>query len=87
MISRRNEIYINSTLALCPDCGQNELARIVAKKSGVYMERLCATSGVSSVKIANDYQWYIDRVNEPQDIAKNKNAKSSSKGCPFDCGI
>jgi len=87
MISPRNEIYINSTLAFCPQCRENELARIVARKSGVFMERLCAKNGVSTIKIANDYQWYLDRINQAQYISKTKNARSSARGCPLDCGI
>ncbi len=87
MISPGKEIYINSTLAFCPQCGENELARIVARKSGVYMERLCAKNGVKTIKIANDYQWYLDRIQKPQNISKTKNARNSARGCPFDCGI
>jgi uncharacterized radical SAM superfamily Fe-S cluster-containing enzyme len=83
----KKDIYINSTLAYCKHCGQSEMARIVAKKSGVFMERLCPTKGANSVKIAADYKWYMDRVTVPQNISRIKNAKKSQQGCPFDCGI
>jgi len=87
MISPRKEIYINSTLSYCTECGGNELARIVAKKNGVFMERLCTKNGVDSVRIAADYKWYMDRATHPQSISNNKNVIKSQHGCPFDCGI
>ena len=83
----KKEIYINSTLAYCTQCSQVEMARIVAKKTGVFMERLCTKIGVDSVRIADDYKWYMERVTHPQSISKNKYARKSQQGCPFDCGI
>jgi uncharacterized radical SAM superfamily Fe-S cluster-containing enzyme len=87
MILPKKEIYIKSTLAYCENCKQVELARIIAKKTGVYMQRLCPVNRPDSVKIAADYRWYMDRVNHPQTISRTKNAKKSEKGCPWDCGI
>ncbi|MCP4137379.1 MAG: radical SAM protein [bacterium] len=81
------EIFINATLAYCTDCGKTETARIIARDSGVYMERMCPAGGVRSVKIAARYSWYMDRVVKPQTVSQPKKIKESKKGCPEDCGL
>ena len=79
------DILINSTLAYCRACGRSEMARIVARRGGVYMERMCRKE-VPSVKIANDYKWYIERMSYAEYAVPRPAAGKKLKGCPNDCG-
>jgi uncharacterized radical SAM superfamily Fe-S cluster-containing enzyme len=80
------EIYLHSTLAYCSDCGQSEFARVVARPSGVYMERMCPASGSHRVKIAGDPAWYRARTAMPRQICETGERLPSKRGCPHDCG-
>ncbi len=82
-----SEIYLNSTLAWCPECEKTELARIVARESGVFMDRVCPVNGSRGIKIVNDYKWYLERMGPPQNIVPPKVARQIEKGCPQDCGL
>jgi len=83
----KSEIFLNSTLAYCSHCGKTELARIVARESSVFMERVCPVQGTQSVKIVADYRWYQEKMAIPQEIIKPTVAKSLQAGCPKDCGL
>jgi uncharacterized radical SAM superfamily Fe-S cluster-containing enzyme len=80
------ETYIKSTLAYCDRCNKTELARITARDTGVFMERMCPVYGVESVKIAKSPQWYMERTGRPRWVHAIKDRVPSRKGCPFDCG-
>jgi len=77
--------YINSTQAWCPACKRTELARIVARPGGVFLERMCP-KGVASVKIAADYKWYLERMEHAAAPVSRPPAGTKLKGCPSDCG-
>lgn len=77
--------YINSTQAWCPACGRTELARIVARPGGVFMERMCP-KGVASSKIAADHKWYLERTEHAAAPACRPAPGTKLKGCPSDCG-
>lgn len=82
-----DEIYLRSTLAFCSDCGKTEFARIVARNSGVYMERVCPVRGAVGVKIAKDPAWYQARIAAPRAMQACSGAPVPGKhGCPLDCG-
>ena len=87
MSKNTKSIYLNSTLSYCSDCGDTELARIVAKENGVFMERLCPVSGPKSVKIISDYSWYLKNMPVPMKVTERKDEKKRDKGCPRDCGL
>jgi uncharacterized radical SAM superfamily Fe-S cluster-containing enzyme len=59
----------------------------MATNAGVFLERLCPENGVSRCKIADSYQWYMERALQPQVITDPKNKKISAQGCPKDCGL
>lgn len=80
------ETYLRSTVAFCSRCNKTELARIVARASGVYMERMCPVHGAESVKIAKSPEWYIARTRKPRAMKDLNGRKHSHRGCPFDCG-
>ncbi|MET0064701.1 MAG: radical SAM protein, partial [Candidatus Thiodiazotropha endolucinida] len=79
-------IYLRSTLAYCSDCGQSEFARIVARPSGVYMERMCPATGGQRVRIAADPAWYRARTAMPRQVCDSGDRLPSKLGCPHDCG-
>lgn len=83
----KNEIFLNSTLAYCSHCGKTELARIIARDTGVFMERVCPIQGTQSVKIVADYRWYQEKMAIPQEIVKPVIQKPIKTGCPSDCGL
>jgi hypothetical protein len=80
------EIYLRSTLAYCSDCGKSEFARIVARPSGVYMERMCPAQGGRQVRIARDAAWYRARTSIPRKVCETGERLPSKLGCPHDCG-
>lgn len=80
------ETYLRSTMAYCPRCRQTELARIVARADGVFMERLCPDTGAVSTRIARDAGWYVERTATPRAATPHANCLPAAKGCPFDCG-
>lgn len=80
------ETYLRSTLAYCPRCKQTEFARIVARRDGVFMERVCPKTGAVSTRIARDADWYTERTATPRTATPQANCLPSAKGCPFDCG-
>lgn len=77
--------YINSTLAWCAACKQTEMARIVARPDGVFMERMCS-KGTASVKLAADPKWYLERMEYAAAPVKSLTPETKLKGCPQDCG-
>jgi 7,8-dihydro-6-hydroxymethylpterin dimethyltransferase len=79
-------IFINSSVAFCTDCGKPELARIMARPEGVFLERMCERE-VRSVKIASDYKWYLERTALPKNIHRKEESKPIKDGCPKDCGL
>jgi 7,8-dihydro-6-hydroxymethylpterin dimethyltransferase len=81
-----DEIYLRATLAYCDTCGKTELARIVAREEGVFMERACPVKGVKSVIIARDPAWYRRRIAKPRKECLARQPEPSKKGCPLDCG-
>ncbi|MCL1811947.1 MAG: radical SAM protein [Treponema sp.] len=81
------EIYIHSTLAYCTHCGTAEFARIMARESGVYLERVCPAKGTSSIKIAADPAWYRKRTLQPRSLTATPGGNPVRKGCPYDCGL
>lgn len=83
----KSEIYLNSTLAYCTHCNKTEFARIVAKESGVFMERVCPVQGTQRVRIVADYRWYQEKMAIPQEIIKPILQKPLQTGCPKDCGL
>lgn len=85
-MQNNEEVYLRSTMSFCDRCGKNELARIVARADGVFMERLCAAGGVECVLIARDPAWYRARTEAPRNISSSRNPCPSSRGCPLDCG-
>lgn len=80
------ETYLRSTLAYCDRCNRTELARIMARETGVFMERMCPAGGVESVKIAGSRAWFSERTSVPRPINEIKDRLPSRRGCPFDCG-
>jgi uncharacterized radical SAM superfamily Fe-S cluster-containing enzyme len=87
ILDNNTEIYLNSNIAWCSECQKTELARIVARDSGVFMERVCPANGSKSIKIVNDYTWYLERMGQPQTISTPASVKKIEKGCPHDCGL
>jgi 7,8-dihydro-6-hydroxymethylpterin dimethyltransferase len=83
----KNEIYLNATLAYCTTCNKTEFARITANNEGVFMQRICPVAIPEPVKLASDYKWYIERMQEPQSINKSDHSCKSKRGCPQDCGL
>jgi 7,8-dihydro-6-hydroxymethylpterin dimethyltransferase len=83
----KSEIYLNSTLAYCEECKQNEFARITASNDGVFMQRICPVSKPEPIKLANSYHWYLERMNVAQPVHETNHKKASEKGCPNDCGL
>ena len=81
-----SETYLRSTLAYCDNCSKTELARIMARDDGVYMERICQAHGVERVKIAKSPSWYAERTGQPRRANEIKDTIPSQEGCPFDCG-
>ncbi|HAK59823.1 MAG TPA: hypothetical protein DCO77_05495 [Nitrospiraceae bacterium] len=81
-----NETYLRSTLAFCDRCGKTELARLMAREEGMFMDRLCPVHGVESVKIAKSSAWYVERTGKPRTAHEIEDRAPSLKGCPFDCG-
>ncbi|OQW94487.1 MAG: hypothetical protein BWK79_05750 [Beggiatoa sp. IS2] len=83
----KSDIFLNSTLAYCSHCGKTELARMVARESGVFMERVCPVRGTQRIKIVADYRWYREKMVIPQEIIKPVLPKPLQTGCPNDCGL
>lgn len=87
MIKKREDIFLNSTSVYCTECKKTELGKITADNNGVYLEKVCSEGTSKKTKIVNDYNWYLDRTNLPQEIDQNSNTKQINNGCPLDCGI
>ncbi|MEN9353889.1 MAG: hypothetical protein RL318_1214 [Fibrobacterota bacterium] len=80
------EIVVGTTLAWCGPCGRTEPARIVARTSGVTMERLCPIHGAASTPLSRDPDWYMRRAVGGREIETPVAPKPSKHGCPKDCG-
>ncbi|MCL2825419.1 MAG: radical SAM protein, partial [Polyangiaceae bacterium] len=80
------ETYVRSTMAFCTDCNKTELARIIVRDAGVFMDRLCPKRGSISTRIAADPDWYAARTAVPRRAVSHRPCRPSTKGCPFDCG-
>lgn len=78
--------YLHSTVAYCPECKKGEQAGIFVRDEKVFLERLCPAMGTKSVKIVEDYMWYMERMGKPRKISITKNPKPFVNSCPYDCG-
>jgi uncharacterized radical SAM superfamily Fe-S cluster-containing enzyme len=83
----KSEIFLNSTLAYCSRCDKTELARVIAREDGVFIERVCPVQGTQSVKIVANYRWYQEKMVTPQEITKPNVPRPLKAGCPKDCGL
>jgi len=61
--------------------------RILEEGGSVYQERLCSTCGNHRVRIADNVQWYMDRVKTPVHCRPAQRPGAAvTTGCPHDCG-
>lgn len=66
------------------------MASVVSNETGVYLSKMCGckeSKNDENVKIAADYNWYMQRIMVPREIGKAKITTPVKQGCPFDCGI
>lgn len=87
MIKDLDEVFINTSMTYCKVCKMPELVAIVANKNGVFIQKQCKKYDGQDVKIASDYEWYMNRTTIPQKIKNPKRFKKFKKGCPLDCGL
>lgn len=78
--------YLHGTLAWCAHCGATEPARVVAAEDGVFLERICPSGSIPSVKIAADPAWYRERTSGPGEESESFGTREPRLGCPRDCG-
>lgn len=80
------ETVAGNTMAWCSACGTSELARIVYRDEGVFLERLCPRGGAEPAYLASDPKWYDRRVLRPRAVTRPRNPREPKLGCPRDCG-
>ena len=87
MIRSTNVTYINSTVSFCSKCNCSVPAYIYSAEHGVYLQKLCPSHKTEPVLIAENYDWYMARILDPQDMKQPKHPKEPKNGCPLDCGL
>ncbi|MEM2103776.1 MAG: radical SAM protein [Candidatus Bathyarchaeia archaeon] len=79
---------LEETKSLCPKCFRLVPASIVTNGKRVYMAKACEEHGKSEALLWSDLNLYkrAIRFSRPGKPAK-PHIESTSKGCPFDCGL
>jgi uncharacterized radical SAM superfamily Fe-S cluster-containing enzyme len=81
-----NDVFIRSTLAWCTECGTSELARFIARPTGVWLERMCPR-GVKRVKVAASYEWFLKRALQGRSVVNPTKTHQPKEECPKACGL
>ena len=87
MTKNSNETFINTSMTYCVQCGQSHLVTILANNRGIYMRKHCPAIKQKDIKIADSYEWYMERMHHPQAVRTPSPAKKFEHGCPLDCGL
>ncbi len=82
-----SKVY-SHTMSLCPVCKKKVIARIIADKGKVYLEKFCVKHGRSLALMCSDEKWYNDSISY---IKPGKSPLKFSvdryNGCPDSCGF
>lgn len=87
MRTSRPYTYLGTVQGMCRQCRRLVPARWCERDGAVYQERICPACGTTGVRIADDAQWFLERLGA---TVRCKPALQSGTpvrhGCPHDCG-
>jgi len=87
MRSSRPYTYLGTVQGMCRNCRALVPARVFEESGAVYQERLCPSCGPSRARIADDVDWYLERIATTVRCKPSLRAGSPvDQGCPRDCG-
>ena len=87
MRATRPYTYLGTVQGMCRQCRALVPARVIEEGGAVFQERLCPTCGSERARIADNVEWYLDRV---ATTVRCKPVRLPGtpvrEGCPKDCG-
>ncbi len=81
------KVYLH-TQALCNECKEKVVARIVNIEGNVYLEKMCPEHGTHKSLLFTDPEWFEKSINyvKPREYPLVSNVQEF-KGCPDSCGF
>lgn len=87
MRKSRPYTYLGTVMGMCRSCREVGPSRVFEEGGAVFQERICPKCGNSRVLIADDVQWYLDRISTVVNCKPDRLPGSPVRnGCPKDCG-
>lgn len=85
---QRDEILLEVTRSLCPECRRLIDAQVLIRDDRVIMRKRCPEHGRFEALIWSDAQMYLKAMpfNKPGTLPLHFNSEVRD-GCPFDCGL
>ncbi|MGB7346885.1 MAG: radical SAM protein [Pirellulaceae bacterium] len=85
---RADYVMIGTTDSLCPECMEVVPAKIITRGSRVYFRKRCPEHGTREDFVCSDASWWDrDEGHTASVLPLIRSTKSSTKGCPHDCGL
>jgi uncharacterized radical SAM superfamily Fe-S cluster-containing enzyme len=84
----REEIFLEYTRSICPECRKTIDAQVLVRDNKVYMHKRCKEHGWFDSLISGDARMYVDaqRYNKPGTLPLKFDTEVK-EGCPEDCGL
>lgn len=87
MKKTRSYTYLGNVQGMCRRCRSIVPARVLADGGRVYQESLCPSCGTSRGQLADEMDWYLQRMRTTVRCKSSSGpATPVHKGCPHDCG-
>ena len=87
MNPQREYRFLEQTISLCPDCLMRVDAKIILKKSSIYLLKFCPVHGPQEELLEKDGAYYLERMKFDKPATVSKTQTVRTLGCPFDCGL
>ena len=79
--------YLGTAQGMCRECRSLVPARVFEENGAVYQERICPKCGAARARLADNVDWYLDRLATAVQCKPGLLPGAPIKaGCPKDCG-
>ncbi len=86
MRGTRAYTYLGTVRGMCRECRSLVPCRVLEQDGAVFQERLCPSCGPARARIADDAEWYLDRVRGIVACEAPPRPRPVAASCPADCG-
>lgn len=85
--SNSSPLSLETTTSICPHCRERIPADITVRNRSVYLLKHCPVHGEQIELLEKNANYYQARTRYDKPGTTSKLQTTSSRGCPFDCGL